>query len=63
MSFSLIQPFEQFEIFIITSVPLSFWSYLPVTNYLFYLVYVTLIIAFFFVLVEKFNPYKVVAYR
>jgi len=59
----LSQPFEQFEIFIVSVLPISFWSSLPITNYLFYLVYVTGLIFFLFVLIEKFNPYRVVAYR
>lgn len=63
MTFFLSQPFEQFEIFIISLVPVSFWSYIPFTNYLFYLIYVTAIVLFFFVLIEKFNPYRVVAYK
>lgn len=63
MKFFLFQPFEQFEIFIVNLLPISFWSFIPFTNYLFYLIYVTFIVFFLFVLVEKFNPYKLVAYK
>lgn len=59
----LIQPFEQFEIFIVSAFPVSLWSKLPITNYLVYLIYVTAIIIFLFVVVEVFNPYRLVGYK
>lgn len=71
--FTLSQPFEQFEIFILGSLILNFsnsvFFIFQFTNYLFYLITVTLILSIPFILnnknklIKKYLPYRLVSHK
>jgi len=64
MGLLVLSPFEQFEIFVVESLqPSSLLPSVILTNYLVYLVYVSLAIFFLFVVVGLLNPYRIVGYR
>jgi ATP synthase subunit 6 len=63
MGLLVFQPFEQFEIFVVGSLQPSFLPSVIFTNYLVYLVYVSLVVFFLFVGIGLLNPYRIVGYR